>query len=116
MQNPFLIFLLFFKDAKSNTEIKDATAFCLATCGSDMQPSARIVLLKSFDETGFVFFTNKKSNKGCEILQNPNVCACFYWDELGKQIRIFGTVSDCNSEESDSYFDMRPRGSQIGAI
>ena len=114
--NPFGIFQKWFLEAKACKEIKDATAFALGTSSTQLQPSVRIVLLKGFNENGFVFFTNKNSNKGFDIKNNPQVCACFYWDELGKQIRIWGSVKDCTDAESDSYFQSRPLGSQIGAI
>ena len=79
-------------------------------------PSARIVLLKSWDERGFVFYTNYESHKGSEIAANPVAALVFYWPELERQVRIVGTVSRTTVEESRAYFDSRPVGSRFGSI
>ena len=88
---------------------------CLATTDENNHPSARMILLKKFDERGFCFFTNLTSRKGKELMQNPNVALCFYWGVLGMQIRIEGAVEKVSPKEADDYFSSRRRGSQIGA-
>jgi pyridoxamine 5'-phosphate oxidase len=75
-----------------------------------------MVLLKDFDETGFVFYSNYESRKGLELAENPNAALVFYWRQLERQICITGTVSKVSREESEAYFRTRPRGSQIGAL
>lgn len=79
------------------------------------QPTARVVLLKGYDERGFVFFTNYQSAKGQQLAENPKVCASFYWMPLFRQVRIEGTAVTLMAEESDDYFAIRPRSAQIGA-
>jgi pyridoxamine 5'-phosphate oxidase len=90
-------------------------AMTLATATKDGTPSARVVLLKDFDESGFVFYTNYDSAKGKELDENPVAALCFYWSELGRQIRISGTVTKTSREESEAYFHTRPIDSQLGA-
>jgi pyridoxamine 5'-phosphate oxidase len=90
-------------------------AMALATATRDGKPSVRMVLLKSFDENGFVFYTNYGSQKGKELAENPRASLVFYWEELHRQVRIDGTVSKVSPEESDAYFQTRPRESQISA-
>ena len=87
----------------------------LATATRFGRPCARIVLLKSFDERGFVFYTNYNSRKGSELEQNAQACLLFYWPQLWRQVRIEGTVERVSTEESDEYFHSRPLGSKIGA-
>ena len=87
----------------------------LATAGKEGYPCARIVLLKSFDEAGFVFFTNYHSRKGGELADNAQACLLFYWAPLWRQVRIEGTVEKVSEAESDEYFQSRPMGSKIGA-
>lgn len=98
------------------SEIYEVNAMTLATASADGVPSARIVLLKDFDEQGFVFFTNYESEKGREIAANPQVSLLFFWKELERQVRINGTASKIAAEESDAYFNSRPAGSRIGAL
>jgi pyridoxamine 5'-phosphate oxidase len=98
------------------SEIYEVNAMTLATASADGVPSARIVLLKDFDEQGFVFFTNYESEKGREIAANPRVSLLFFWKELERQVRINGTASKIAAEESDAYFNSRPAGSRIGAL
>lgn len=90
-------------------------AMTLATCGGDGVVTARVVLLKSFDEHGFVFYTNYESRKGKQISESPRVALCFYWPSLDRQVRVEGVAVKTTEEESDAYFATRPRGSQIGA-
>ena len=87
----------------------------LATATRFGQPCARIVLLKSFDEEGFVFYTNYDSRKGMELEENAQACLLFYWPALWRQVRIEGSVERVSEEESDQYFHSRPLGSKIGA-
>ena len=87
----------------------------LATADKDGQPSARIVLMKSFDEHGFVFYTNYSSRKSRELAGNPKACLMFYWSPLWRQVRIEGKVERVSEAESDEYFHSRPLGSKLGA-
>ena len=87
----------------------------LATTDSEGQPSARIVLLKSFDDRGFVFYTNYNSRKGRDLADNPRACLLFYWSPLWRQVRVEGTIEKVSEAESDEYFHSRPLGSKIGA-
>lgn len=98
------------------SEIPDPNAMTLATATPDGKPSARIVLLKEFDERGFVFYTNYDSRKGVELAQNPRAALVFYWPELNRQVRIEGTVSRVSREESIDYFNQRPRESRLAAL
>lgn len=94
---------------------QDAISMTLATATRYGQPSARIVLLKAFDEAGFVFFTNYDSRKGNELEENARACLLFYWSPVWRQVRIEGPVERVSEEESDQYFCSRPLGSKIGA-
>ena len=87
----------------------------LATADSEGQPSARIVLLKSFDRRGFVFYTNYNSRKGHDLADNARACLLFYWSPLWRQVRVEGTVEKVSEAESDEYFHSRPLGSKLGA-
>src|SRR5260370_39238517 len=95
--------------------IRDVNAMSLATAGADARPSVRVVLLKGFDQDGFVFFTNYQSEKGRQLEANPYAALAFYWIELDRQIRINGKVEKTSREESERYFHSRPVGSQLGA-
>ena len=97
------------------TGIRDVNAMSLATAGRNAKPSVRIVLLKGFDEDGFVFFTNYESEKGKQLEANPYAALGFYWIELDRQIRISGKVDKTSREESQTYFHSRPVGSQLSA-
>lgn len=88
---------------------------CVSTCGQDLKPSARFVLMKAYDEKGFVFYTNYESRKSDQLFENPNASLTFWWAPLERQIRIEGAVEKVSDEESDEYFQSRPKGSQIGA-
>jgi len=87
----------------------------LATANAAGQPSVRMVLLKSYDQRGFVFYTNYESQKGRELTENPNASMVIYWNDLLRQVRITGRIEKTSREESEAYFHSRPRGSQIGA-
>ncbi len=95
----------------------EPTAMTVATVGRDGRPAARTVLLKGFDERGFVFYTNFSSRKGRQLAANPQAALLFHWRHLreGVQVKIEGTVEPVSAEEADAYFANRPRGSQIGA-
>jgi len=95
--------------------IPDPNAMALGTIENGGQPSVRIVLLKAFDERGFVFYTNYEGRKGRHLLAHPRAALCFYWAPIDIQVRIEGTVSKVAEEEADSYFATRERASQIGA-
>jgi len=112
--DPLELFYLWFKEAK-NKESYNYDACCLATADVRGIPSARIVLIKYFDERGFIFFTNINSRKAQEFNRNVKVALCFYWKSLKKQVRVEGTITDLTIEESDKYFRTRPRGSQISS-
>lgn len=112
---PFKKFHEWFNEAQSNQSIVEPTAMCISTVDENHCPSSRMILLKSFDERGFCFFTNLTSRKGKELNVNQNVALCFYWGILGKQIRIEGEVEKVSAKEADDYFASRRRGSQIGA-
>jgi pyridoxamine 5'-phosphate oxidase len=95
--------------------VPEADAMTLATATKDGKPSARIVLLKSFDAGGFVFYTNYESRKGKELTENALACLLCYWLPVKRQVRIEGTVAKVSAEESDNYFHSRPLGSKLGA-
>ncbi len=112
--NPLSLFEEWFDDAKKN-EINDPNAMNLATISNEGKPSSRIVLLKSYNDQGFVFYTNSNSKKGKSIKNNTNVALNFHWKSILKQIRIEGTVSIIENVEADKYYNSRPLGSRIGA-
>jgi len=111
---PLAQFTKWFDEALA-AQIVEPTAMTLACVGPDGRPSARIVLLKGFDERGFVFFTNYESRKGAELTAHPDASLLFFWPELERQVRIEGKVAKIAASESDAYFDSRPLGSRIGA-
>jgi len=113
-RDPVRQFDVWFKQALA-ANLPEPTAMTLATASRDGTPSARIVLLKGYDDRGFTFFTNYESAKGKELLENPRAALVFFWPELKHQIRISGTVSKVAREESETYFRLRPIGSRIGA-
>ncbi len=114
LDNPIDLFIDWFKEAKK-TEINDPNALALATVGENGTPSVRMVLLKDFNEKGFVFYTNLNSQKSKEIKSNPNASMCFHWKSLLRQVRITGKLSNVSDEEADNYYNSRSYGSRIGA-
>jgi pyridoxamine 5'-phosphate oxidase len=96
-------------------KVLEPNAMALATSTPDGSPSVRMVLLKDFDQQGFVFFTDYRSRKGLELENNPRAALAFYWSELERQVRITGTVERTSARESEEYFRTRPRGSRLGA-
>ncbi|HUR12666.1 MAG TPA: pyridoxamine 5'-phosphate oxidase [Flavitalea sp.] len=107
-------FSKWWKEAVS-AQLEEVNAMTLATASRDGLPSARIVLMKGFDKSGFVFFTNYKSFKAMQMEENPRACAVFFWKELERQVRITGLVYKVSPSESDTYYNSRPEGSRIGA-
>lgn len=112
--NPFKQFQKWFDQALS-AQLLEPNAMTLATVTPDGKPRARMVLLKNFDERGFVFYTNYKSHKGQELVDNPQAALVFWWAELERQVRIEGCVEKVSEPESDEYFYSRPFNSRLGA-
>jgi len=115
---PFDRFAAIFARARAELSSEcfpDTNAMSLATVGADGRPSNRIVLLKAFDERGFVFYTNYEGRKGRELLANPNCALCFHWPPIELQIRIEGSAEPVSDAEADAYFASRARTSQLGA-
>jgi pyridoxamine 5'-phosphate oxidase len=112
--NPFKQFATWFQQAV-DAQLLEPNAMTLATATPDGQPSARMVLLKDFDERGFVFYTNYQSHKGQQLTDNPYAALVFWWAPLERQVRIEGRIEKIASQESDAYFYSRPRESQLGA-
>jgi pyridoxamine 5'-phosphate oxidase len=113
--DPITLFKQWIADAAAHGAIADATAMCLATAAKDGQPSARMVLLKGIDNRGFCFYTNMESRKAAELSANPRASLCFYWQPLGRQVRIDGMVEQVTDLEADGYFATRSRESRLGA-
>lgn len=112
--DPFKQFDIWFKEAK-DIGLKDPNAMNVASATKNGIPSSRMVLLKSYDENGFIFYTNYTSRKSKEIIDNPNVALNFFWDALERQVRVEGKVSKVDPKISDEYFSSRSRLSQLGA-
>ena len=113
-EDPIILFSEWFEEAKQK-EINDPNAMNLSTISESLMPSSRIVLLKSFDKNGFVFYTNVESKKGNSMNLNPQVSLNFHWKSLLRQIRIEGIAKLVTNKEADEYLDSRPEGSKIGA-
>jgi pyridoxamine 5'-phosphate oxidase len=113
MADPIDIFRQLF--ARASAACPEPDAMVLSTADADGQPSGRFVLLKAFDERGFVFYTNLESRKARALDADPRASLCFYWAPIGKQVRIEGSVEAVSEAEADVYFATRPRESQIGA-
>ena len=113
--NPMKQFAKWWKQAV-DSKIDEVNAMTLATSSPDGVPSARVVLLKGVEESGFIFFTNYDSYKGKQLAENPKACLVFFWKELERQVRITGLVEKVNTSSSDEYFYSRPVASQVGAI
>jgi pyridoxamine 5'-phosphate oxidase len=111
---PFRLFASWLEDA-TKSEPNDPNGLALATVDEDGMPDVRMVLLKGFDEQGFVFYTNFESAKGREILSSMKAAMCFHWKSLRRQVRVRGPVEVVSDAEADAYFATRPRGSRIGA-
>jgi len=114
VENPLALFARWMKEAEKS-ELNEANAMALATADAQGRPNIRMVLLKSWDETGFVFYTNKESAKGGELAAHPFAALCLHWKSLRRQVRLRGAVSEVSSAEADAYFASRPKDAQIGA-
>jgi pyridoxamine 5'-phosphate oxidase len=113
--DPLRQFLAWYEQAQaSGMRMPEAAA--VATADADGAPSVRMVLVKGFDDRGFVFFTNYSSRKGVELAANPRAALLFHWDPLGRQVRITGAVTRTSAEETAAYVTTRPRGSQLSAL
>jgi len=113
-KNPFIQFTKWYESIL-NSKLNEPTAMMLSTTDVSGNPSARIVLLKEIDNSGFVFYTNYGSRKGKDMKENPKAALTFFWDEVRRQIRIEGRIQKIRREISKEYFSTRPRESQIGA-
>ena len=113
--DPIKQFNIWWQDALE-AKIGEVNAMTVATASADGLPSARTMLLKGFSEKGFVFFTNYNSYKGQQLAENPKACLVFFWKELERQVRVTGLIEKTSEEESNSYFQSRPKASQVGAI
>ena len=113
-ENPIVLFREWFEEAKKS-EINGANAFALGTVDKNSHTSVRIILLKDFNNEGFVFYTNLNSDKSKAIKESPNISMCFHWNNLLRQVRIVGAASQVSEKEADDYFHSRPYGSKIGA-
>ena len=112
--DPIALMQDWMRDAEKEEPV-NPTAVALATSASDGMPSVRMVLLRGLDERGLVFYTNLESRKGHELHDNPKAAMCFYWRQLGRQLRVEGTIELVDDSEADAYFQSRDRGSRIGA-
>jgi pyridoxamine 5'-phosphate oxidase len=113
-EEPLRLFAAWLEEA-TRSEPADPTAMALATVDADRLPNVRMVLLKGFDERGFVFYTNTESAKGREMAAEPKAAAVFHWKSIRRQVRVRGPVEAVSAAEADAYFATRPKGSQIGA-
>ena len=114
LENPIELFNEWFNEAKK-TEMNDHNALTLATSDKNRVPSARMILLKDFDQNGFVFYTNLNSKKSIDIKNNPNAAMCFHWKSLLRQIRVVGRITKVSDEDADLYYKSREYESRIGA-
>ena len=114
LENPFKLFEEWFEEAKKS-ELNDPNALALATSNKEGVPSVRMVLLKGFNEKGFVFYTNLNSKKSGDIQSNPHASMCFHWKSLLRQIRIVGKMNSVSNKDADEYYNSRAYGSRIGA-
>lgn len=112
---PWALFTRWHADAEA-LQLAEPAAMTLATVGADGAPSARVVLLRGFDERGFVFYTNYDSRKSAELAANARAALVLYWPELARQVRIEGTTRRVSAAESDAYFQSRPRGHRLSAL
>lgn len=115
-EDPINLFNKWFHETEDFGSIDEVNAMSVATIGLDGFPKTRVVLLKKFNEEGFIFYTNYNSEKGRALLENPNVCLSFFWPAIERQVIIKGTAEKTSSSISDNYFASRPDGSKLGAI
>lgn len=115
-EDPINLFNRWFHETEDLGGVEEVNAMTVATIGLDGFPKSRVVLLKKFNEEGFIFFTNYESEKGIAIQNNPNVCLSFFWHSVERQVIIKGTAQKTSEIISDNYFNSRPDGSKLGAI
>lgn len=115
-EDPINLFQRWFYETEAFGGTEEVNAMTVATIGSDGFPKSRVVLLKKFNEEGFIFYTNYNSEKGKALLNNPKVCLSFFWHSQERQVIIKGTAEKTSAIISDNYFDSRPDGSKLGAI
>ena len=115
-EDPINLFHRWFYETEQFGGVEEVNAMTVATIGLDGFPKSRVVLLKKFNEEGFIFYTNYNSEKGRAILNNPNVCLSFFWHSMERQVIIKGTATKTTAAVSDNYFSSRPDGSKLGAI
>jgi len=115
-ENPIQQFRSWFYDVEKFGGLDEANAMTVSTIGEDGFPKSRVVLLKSYDENGFVFYTNYESEKGKALLNNPHTCLSFFWPNTERQVIIKGKAEKVSKEVSNNYFASRPKGSQLGAL
>jgi pyridoxamine 5'-phosphate oxidase len=115
-EDPINLFHKWFHEVKDFGGTEEVNAMTVSTIGLDGYPKSRVVLLKKFDEEGFIFYTNYDSEKGKSILNNPNVCLSFFWHSSERQVIIKGVAEKTPTAVSDNYFASRPDGSKLGAI
>lgn len=114
--SPMALFETWFHELEASEGVEEPNAMTVSTIGLDGFPKSRVVLLKRFSESGFVFFSNYESEKGRAIANNPHICISFFWPNLERQIIIKGQAEKLPAQESDDYFDSRPEGSRLGAL
>ena len=115
-EDPINLFHKWFHEVKDLGGVEEVNAMTVSSIGLDNFPKARVVLLKQYNEEGFIFYTNYNSEKGKSILHNPNVCLSFFWHSLERQVIIKGIAEKTSDIVSDNYFASRPEGSQLGAV
>ncbi|MEM0543251.1 pyridoxamine 5'-phosphate oxidase [Flavobacterium sp. j3] len=115
-EDPINLFHKWFYETEEFSDIEEVNAMTVSTIGLDGFPKSRVVLLKKFNEEGFIFYTNYNSEKGKAILNNPNICLSFFWQSMERQVIIKGIAEKTSEVTSDNYFDSRPDGSKLGAI
>lgn len=115
LRNPFDLFHAWLKEVEATREVEEVNTMTVSTIGADGFPKSRIVLLKEYDQNGFVFYTNYWSDKGKALEDNPRICLSFFWPKSERQVIIKGIAKKTSEEDSTFYFHSRPRGSQLGA-
>lgn len=115
-EDPINLFNRWFHEVEDFGGVDEVNAMTVATLGLDGFPKSRVVLLKKFNEEGFIFYTNYNSEKGKAILENPNICLSFFWHSMERQVIIKGIAEKTPTNISDNYFASRPKGSQLGAL
>ena len=115
-EDPINLFHKWFYETEEFSDIEEVNAMTVSTIGLDGFPKSRVVLLKKFNEEGFIFYTNYNSEKGKAILSNPNICLSFFWHSMERQVIIKGIAEKTSEIISNNYFDSRPDGSKLGAI